>query len=763
MTKPLSNNAIAVYKKLYLASVLNETDPSEAHRRVARFAASAEPDKISSQEIEKVFFQMMEKNQFRANTPTMLNAGLHPKPQTSACFVGDLQDDMYSILDFDRDAAIIYKSGSGIGGNYGMLRETNANLSTGGRSSGPFAFLRKSAMTAHAVKSGGSSRRAAHMSMMTDTHPDLLKFITIKADSDEFVILPNGQKTPLFSAMNLSVAASDALMRAIKTNGKWDLIGVVDGQVKDTLPAKWLFEQIYEAAWKNGDPGIWFIDRANADNTVPSLGRIITSNPCGEQNLLPRQACSLGSINAAAFVLDGVFNWPDFQVAVKAATRFLDNCIDLSGYPTPEYERMALETRPIGLGIMGFADALILMGLKYDSNEARIFAESLAKVLTSASIAESAILARQKGAFPLFDENRTAVLDVVSKFIHEDEVLEQIGKFGVRNSHWTTIAPTGTTSLSCDCSQGMEPLFAICYDKTLSDSREVWTFVNPIFEQKFSKYPWYPETIKKIAENHGSIAGLDLPEEAGVFVTAHDIHWKDRIDMQAALQKGISNAISSTINLPNSAAPSDIAQIYMYAWEKGLKGITVYRDGCKDDQPVSFGSKSKPTEPERSKPVDRPKIRSGFTHEVKTGHGKVYLTVNCDDQGRPMEIFTNGGKNGSVNAANLEAMARLVSIALQEGVEPERLARTIENINDGTIAWDKLIETDEKTVPIISVPDAIGKVLRQFYCSTGSCPETSPEPVPEPVNPTRRCETCNSPTYMHDGCEFCPNCGSKCG
>ena len=756
MKKELSENAIAVYKKLYLSKVLNEKTPTEVHRRVAEFAAQAElPEQRRN--YAKAFFDMMENNQFRPNTPTMINAGVTLNPQTSACFVGDLQDDMDSILDFDREAAMIYKQGSGIGGNYGTLREKNAPLSTGGASSGPAQFLRKGSATAHAVKSGGSSRRAAHMAMMFDTHPDLMEFIKLKAESDEFVVLPSGEKTPLFSTMNLSVAISDAFMQAVKENKDWNLIGIVDGQIKKTIPAREIFKTICHYAWKSGDPGVWFIDKSNATNTLPSIGRIISTNPCGEQALHPRQACGLGAINIAAFVNEaGEFDWDGFTRIVCTATRFLDNCIDLSGFPTPAYDKMAKDSRPLGLGIMGFADALISMGIRYDSADAYALAQGISLCMTKAAILTSITLAKQKGPFPLcvLKQNKAAVIDVVKKFNIDGQPIEDIEKYGIRNSHWTTIAPTGTTSISCDCSQGMEPLFAICYDKIISDSNEVWTFVNPIFESRFSKCSWYREYIKKIAENHGSLKGLDLPTEADIFVTAHDIHWKDRIRMQAALQKGISNSISSTINLPNSAAAEEISKIYFSAWENGLKGITVYRDGSLDIQPVNFGKVKDQKTPPKS--IEMPKIRSGRTHEVNTGHGKVYFTINCDESGHPLEIFTNGGKNGSVNAANLEAMGRLASIALQEGVKPERLAKTIENINDGTVAWDKIGANDQRPQCISSIPDAMGKILRQWYCTNGNKP-THHETT------TRRCEDCNSPMYMHDGCLFCPQCGSKCG
>ena len=755
MNKSLSDNALAIYKKLYFSEKLGETTPTEVHHRVAKFAASKED--IDTQNImETRFFELLENNLFRPNTPTMMNAGVHPNPQTSACFVGDLKDDMDAILDFNRESAIIYKQGSGIGGNYGMLREKNAPLSGGGCSSGPVQFLRLSGMTAHAIKSGGSSRRAAHMAMITDTHPDLLDFIKIKAESEEFVTLPTGEKTPLFSSMNLSVAITDKFMNAVENNEDWNLVGVVDGLVKKTLPAKKIFEQIVSRAWTNGDPGVWFIDRANETNTIPSNGKIVCSNPCGEQSLLPRQACGLGAINVAEFVtLDGHFDWEGFEETVEIAVRFLDNCIDLSGFPTPAYEKMAKDSRPIGLGIMGFADALILMGIKYDSKDTIAFAEQLSKRMTAEAIRASAFLAEEKGPFPLFKDNKEAVLNIVQNFTNDVGIVE---KYGVRNSQWTTIAPTGSTSISCDCSQGMEPLFAICYDKKISDSNEVWTFANEEFKKRFHQMPWFDEAIKAIIKNHGSIAGICLPAETKCFECSHDIKHQDRLKVQAALQQGISNSISSTINLPNSTEPKVIADIFRSAWKMKLKGVTVYRDGCLKNQPVNFGKME--SAPDKTlvppPPVKRPSIRSGFTHEVKTGHGKIYITVNCNEKGDPIEIFTNGGKNGSVNAANLEAMARLVSIALQEGVSAERLARTIENINDGTVVWERLKETDKKPQTITSIPDAMAKVLKRFYCNNSR---------PEEYDgvETGRCPDCNSPMFMHDGCEFCPQCGSKCG
>ncbi len=768
----LSENALNAYNRLYFAERFSETTPNEVHLRVSKFAASAELDDDGKTYWENTFFNMLDENQFRPNSPTMMNAGVVPNPQTSACFVGALGDSLTEIFDFDREAGFIYAQGSGLGGNYGMLREAEAPLSTGGASSGPFAFMKKLAATAEAVKSGGRNRRAAHMAMMFDHHPDIEKFITLKDGKDQ-----------TFASMNLSVAASDAFMQAVEEDGDWKLKRVVDGAVVKTMKARDLFNLIITNAHKSGDPGFWFIDRSNRDNTLKNYGRIVSTNPCGEQALLPRQCCALGAINLVSCLVprelggEVKFGWDKFKAIVTNAVRFIDNCIDISGFPTPDYNEMALASRPIGLGIMGFADALIMMGMPYDSQKAFNFAGELSQKLTKYAIKASLELAEEKGAFPLWKTNRESTLEVVGYFLDKDfdedrGILERIEVAGLRNSQWTTIAPTGTVSISCDCSQGMEPLFGICYDKILSDTNETWTFVNPLFGKWYEGEEWFAEALPQIVENHGSCQGIKCIPEAvqELWPVAHDIDWEARIDMQAALQDGISNSISSTVNLPNDATAKTIGDIYLAAWKRGLKGLTVYRDGCLEFQPVSFGkTKEKPAGPDSIKnvPLKLKKIRHGNTHEINTGHGKVYLTVNSNEEGLPVEVFANGAKNGSVSAANLEALGRLVSIALQEGVPVKNIARTIENINDGTIAWDRISEADTKSVPITSIPDAMGKILRRFYCDEGEAPlapaEECPNDTPVMRETVVRCPQCNSVMGKHDGCDFCPQCGSQCG
>jgi ribonucleoside-diphosphate reductase alpha chain len=453
------------------------------------------------------------------------------------------------------------------------------------------------------------------------------------------------------------------------------------------------------------------------------------------------------------------FDWDAFRETVGITVRFLDNLIDVSGFPTQDFENMARKTRPIGVGMMGLADALVLLGLPYDSDEGILWSREIARQMTRYAIMASCEIAQEKGTFPAYTKDKNVVLGVANRFFHPESAeefkdAERVIKHGLRNSHWTTIAPTGSISISADCSQGMEPHFAICFDKHLSDTHETLTFVNPIFENLYKKESWYATAIKKIAENHGSCQGIpEIPKAVQeLWRCAHDISWINRVTMQSQLQEGISNSISSTINLPSTAPVQQVRDIYLKAFETGCKGITIYRDGSHADQPVSFG---KAKEKVCAKPIARPRTRTGTTHEINTGHGKIYITVNRDDAGRVFEIFTNGGKNGSVNAANLEAIARVISIALQEGVHIDSLARTLININDGTAMWDRLSDSDERPVQITSVPDAIGKLLTRFYVSD-ACVE------PELPGTAGKCPDCNSPMFMKEGCAFCPQCGSKC-
>ena len=753
-----SENALNVFKKLYYKrdgeGNMLEDDPNQVFVRVANSIADNE-QLTNNEKVEwnEKFVEMMVQNKFRPCTPCLMNVGVQRKPQTAACFVGGMKDDLKSILDFDREAALTFASGSGIGVNFGVLREKGAALSSGGESSGPFAFIKKLASTGEAVKSGGKSRRAAIMTMFFDDHPDLLKFITLKS----------GENQKELRSMNLSIAASDEFMKAVENDQEWALVGVVDGKNKSVHKARDILSMIAKNAWKSGDPGVWFIDAANRDNGLEkTYGRIVSTNPCGEICGLSFSACALASINLSKFIIDNRFDEDAFKECVRTGVYFLDFMIDKSGYPTEDYARMAKNTRPIGLGIMGMADMLCILDIPYDSKEAYDLCGHITLLMTQVAIVTSMELGKLFGSFPDLDENFVGMGKVCDNFGVDFSLINS----PLRNSNWTTIAPTGTISISADCSPGMEPLFGICYTKNIADSDEKWIFVNPIFKRQYNGESWYAEAIVQIADNHGSCKGIAcVPNDVQkVWVTAHDIHWKDRIEMQAHLQCGISNAISSTINLTREATVDDIKSIYTLAHAKGLKGITVYRDGSLDDQPVEF-SKDKAVAKEIKEEVAyvRPKIRAGVTYEVATAHGNVFITVNRDDENNVFEVFNVGAKGGNVNSANLEAIGRLISLALQKCVSIADISDALINIGDGRVSWDRLHPDDKKSVPILSIPDAIGQVLHKFYVSTE---EVAPvEAIATDVTGVAelRCPECGGFATFKEGCLYCPACGSKCG
>ena len=883
----LSENAIKAFEKLYYKKDPTsehrflENKPEQVFQRVAKFISTG----VDGEEVwEQRFFDMMNDDYFRPCTPCLMNVGVQENPQTAACFVSGMRDDLLSILDMDREAALIFASGSGIGANFGVLREKGALLSTGGQSSGPFAFIRKLAGTGEAVKSGGVSRRAAILIMFFDHHPDLFEFIALKNKDDQLSL----------RSMNLSVAISNDFMKAVERDADWDLIGVVDKKVKSTHKARDIFDKIASNAHKTGDPGVWFIDRNNEDNgLITEFGRIISTNPCfsedtciptekgafpikslvgktvtifdgdtwietdsfrktgekqellrinigngtidshldvtpyhnmylegisapikakdiktndllssifvkgafvnsveklpglhnvycctipstnkiltetgiitgncGEQGLLSRNCCALASINLAKFISTKTkeFDYSKFEEIIKYGTYFLDFMIEKSGYPSKDYEWMAKQTRPIGLGIMGLADMLCLLDIPYDSQEAYDLCDKISNILTKVSIETSIELAEKYGCFPAFEKNRKGIRKLCQKFGVPLDASDEL-----RNSNWTTIAPTGTISISCDCSPGMEPLFGITYTKNLADSAEKWIFVNPVFEKKYKDASWYKEAIEKIELNHGSCQGITcVPEEVQrVWRVAHDIHWKDRIEMQAALQSNISNAISSTINCSESTTVDEIKAIYTLAWKKGLKGITVYRDGSLDSQPVEFTKKTEICEKEHTpKEFVRSKVLNGKSYCVVTGHGKVYLSINTDADGNVVEIFPNGAKGGGVSSSMMEAIGRLSSLALQKGVHIEAVAKALLGISDGRIVWDKLSEDDKKATRINSVPDAVAQVLYRFYVNVK---DENIAIVPTENVTNLLCPDCGGPAVFKEGCTFCPSCGSHCG
>ena len=758
-----SENALNTYKKLYFKG--DKIIPEKTHKKIAKFAS------LNNKTLEKDIFNCLNNQKIRFNTPTMMNAGYVNNPQTSACFVGKLEDNINSIFDFDRDCGLIYKEGSGIGINYGNLRETFAPLSKGGNSSGPFSFIHKSASTCWAVKSGGSSRRAAFMNMMYDWHPDILNFIKFKEQNKNVKIKTiDGNEYEYYSCMNFSIAMSNLFMQKVINNENWDLIGVVDKQVKQSIKAKNMFNLIAEYAWKCGDPGVWFIDQANKFNTLKTKGSYISTNACGEQNLHPYESCALGSINLSKCIYNDCIDYELLKMLIYLLVESIDNMIDISGYPTENFRNAASESRNIGIGFTGMADMLIKLGIPYNSQESYELMKTISTFITKHSIYKSSILAREKGTFALYDDNKESVLEVARHFFNftnqSDEILwEHIENYGVRNSNWTTVPPCGTTSISCDCSSGMEPLPAICYQKQISDeSNEIWTFINPTFEQICKHEKWYNKAISQIIENKGSCQGITcIPTTIQkIFKCAHDIHWKERIEMQSYIQQGISNAISSTINLTNNATIGDIKNIYLLGFEKNLKGITVYRDGCKEWQPINFGKKVCPPVEEK-KQLQQTEPRgiktTGETYSVKTPHGKLYVTLNWKD-GKPCEVFLRMGTVGSLENYLLDRIAIFISKMIRNNYDIKSIAKELRDGKEQKFYF-KLDENQEQPFTAEGILDAVGILMDQIFIngSNNNKVEVKKEFNPETLK--EKCPECGGFTLTRDsGCKngFCTNC-----
>ncbi len=554
----LNLNAVTVLRKRYLlrdeTGQIAET-PKDMFKRVAQAISRAdifynEDWTVSFRE----FYEMMVNMEFLPNSPTLMNANT-PVGQLSACFVLPVPDSIPGIFDTLKYTALIHQSGGGTGFSFSKIRpEGDIVKSTKGIASGPLSFMKIYDMATEVVKQGGR-RRGANMGILDVSHPDILEFITIKG------------KKGLLNNFNISVAVSDEFMRKVESDEEYELINPRNRSVVRRIKAREVFDLIVYNAWANGDPGLIFIDAINRANPTPELGRIESTNPCGEQPLLPYESCNLGSINLLKMIRDDKFDWEKFRKTIHKAVHFLDNVIDINKYPLPEIERITKANRKIGLGIMGFADCLIRLGIPYDSEEGLDFAEKVAKFLTEEARKASYELARRRGAFPNF-----------SKSIYKD------GE-PIRNATVTTIAPTGTISIIAGVSSGIEPLFALSYIRLAMGGHRLLE-TNEYFEEVMRRRGLYsPDLIREIAEKGGVKNQPSLPEDIKrLFVTALDITPEWHIKMQAAFQKYIDNGVSKTINLPYEASPESVRQTYLLAWQLGCKGITVYRYGSKEEQ-----------------------------------------------------------------------------------------------------------------------------------------------------------------------------------
>ena len=737
----LSENAELVLSKRYYhkdeAGKCIETATDLFWRVASSIAEEEKKYATSSYEPAKLaekFYSIMANGYFLPNSPTLMNAG-SKLGQLSACFVLPVGDSIEEIFDAIKYAAMIHKSGGGTGFSFSNIRPKDSRVgTTGGVASGPISFLRIFNTATEQIKQGGT-RRGANMGILRVDHPDILEFIRAKEQEGEFI------------NFNLSVALTEKFMEAFEKGENYDLIDPYSKQVKGTLNAKEVFDILVNKAWASGDPGIVFLDRINRDNPTPAQGEMESTNPCGEQPLLPYEACNLGSINLSKFVIansisnekEEAVDWNKLKEIIHVAVRFLDNVIDASRFPLEKIAERVRRNRKIGLGVMGFADMLFALEIPYNSEEALSLAEKIMEFIQTEGRNASAELAEERGAFPAFSES-----------IYKD------GK-PLRNATITTIAPTGTLSIIASCSSGVEPIFALAFARHVMDGERLIE-VNPYFEKALKSCDLYTPELMEAVTNVGSIASFDfLPQHIrDVFVTAMDISAEAHLRMQAAFQKYTDNAVSKTVNLPNNATVQDIDHIYRLAYTLGCKGVTIYRDGSKSGQVLNIGSKKEEKAQSTQQTVSvvrqRPDIVEGFTQKVKTGLGVLYLTVNEVD-GQPFEVFTTIGKSGRSITAKAEAIGRLVSLCFRSGVPVRDVVQQLKGIGGEHPVFQK------KGI-LLSIPDAISWVLENRYLKNEAPVLANKDQ--DLQNPS--CPECGSEMTFQEGCHICQNCGySRCG
>ncbi len=699
MALKLSDNSLRVLEKRYLKKDENgkvvET-PHEMFSRVAKTIAGADrifrksEDEVAK--LEKEFYDMMSGLEFMPNSPTLMNAG-RELSQLSACFVLPIDDSMESIFDSIKATALIHKSGGGTGFSFSRLRsKASVVSSTGGTASGPISFMKVFDAATQAVKQGGT-RRGANMGILRVDHPDIMDFIICKENDKEI------------NNFNISVAVTEDFMRCAVKNEDYELIDPHSKKVTKKINAKTVFDLMVKMAHKNGEPGIIFIDRVNNGNPTPNLGKIESTNPCGEQPLLPYESCNLGSINIYALLKENSsrkfeIDWDRLKKIIHLSVHFLDNVIEVNKYPLEEIDKMTKQTRKVGLGIMGWASALAKMMIPYDSEEALELAEKLMSFIHAEARKESTALALQRGLFPAYKGS-----------IYEKQGLK------LRNATLTTIAPTGTISIIAGpCSSGIEPMFAISYFRANVLDNDKMIEIEPAFKEVMEAKGLYSRKLmEKIAEK-GSVQEIDeIPAEIRrAFVTAHDITPEWHIKMQAVFQKYTDNAVSKTVNFHQDATIEDVRSAYLLAYEMGCKGVTIYRDKSREEQVLNIGTKETPKQVNiaaaqmagKIQPRPRPEVVNGTTTKVSTGCGNLYVTINTDELNRPFEVFTSMGKAGGCAGSQLEAIGRLVSLAFRAGVDVKVIVEQLRSIRCPSPSW-------EKGSRIFSCADAIARVIER--------------------------------------------------
>ena len=748
----LSENALIVLNKRYFKKDEKGKTLENWEKMITRVA-----ENISGGDKRKKekYLKLLDSGYFLPNSPTLMNAG-NDLQQLSACFVLPLEDSMESIFESVKNAALIHKSGGGTGFSFSRLRQADARVrSTNGVSSGPISFLKVFNSATDAVKQGGT-RRGANMAILNVDHPQIIEFIKCKEDTKEL------------TNFNISVGITEDFMKAVYKDEDYKLIAPHTKEVVKKLNARDVFTLIVEMAHKNGEPGIVFLDRINKYNPTPHVGEIEATNPCGEQPLLPNEACNLGSLNLTAMVKNGKIEWDILKKAVRESVEFLDDVINQSCFPLPEIEEMVKSNRKIGLGVMGWADLLFVLKIPYNSKKAVTLAEKIMEFVDYHSKKMSMELAQKHSAFPNF---KGSVYDN-KKLIRENNKLDwkelkiEISKNGIRNATTTTIAPTGTISMICSTSSGIEPQFSLVYIKNVMDGEKL-LYVNSHFENALRESGIYSkELLEKVSET-GSVAHLpEIPENIKkIFVTSHDISPQWHIRTQAAFQKYTDNAVSKTINFTREATKEDIKMAYELAYDLDCKGVTVYRDGSREDQVLSVGTKTKeaPMNGTRISPRERPEITTGITQKIETGCGHLYITINSDEKGA-CEVFTQMGKVGGCASAQLEAIARLTSLCLRSNVKVSSIIRQLKGIRCPSPMWNN-------GEMVTSCADGVSRSLDIFMQidkneltdikGINKKKESGSNRLPRGLMAT--CPDCGSAVEHAEGCLKCNSCGwSKC-
>ncbi len=746
----LTMNALKVLERRYLKKDFDGKPterPEDMLWRVAWTIALVDRQYDTGADVistAREFYHLMMDMEFMPNSPTLMNAG-RELGQLSACFVLPVEDSMESIFEAVKNTALIHKSGGGTGFSFSRIRPRNDTvLSTKGISSGPISFMKVFDMATETIKQGGT-RRGANMGILRVDHPDILDFIVAKEKEDQL------------NNFNMSVSITDKFMKALEADGEHELINPRTREVVDKLKAREVFDLIVDRAWLNGDPGVIFIDRINEGNPTPEVGEIESTNPCGEQPLLPYESCNLGSINLAKMLVKRnshyEIDFPRLARTVRTAVHFLDNVVDTNKYPLPSIREMTFANRKIGLGVMAFADMLIRLGIPYDSERAIEVAEEVMSFIQEKSHDESSRIAEARGSFPNYEKSTYA----------------GSGR-SMRNATVTTIAPTGTISIISGCSSGVEPLFAIAFTRHVLDNDQL-VEAHPIFRETAKERGFFtPQLMKNIAEAGGIKDMKEVPPDVKeLFVTAHEVSPESHIKMQAAFQAHTDNAVSKTVNFPNSATRKDVENVYRLAYELDCKGVTIFRDGSRSRQVLTTSlatQKSTGQGVGAIQPRPRQNVTSGTTEKVLTGCGNLYTTVNSDSEGI-CEVFTSTGRAGGCPSQS-EATSRLVSLALRSGISVDALIEQLKGIRClSTVSAKK----GNSEIKCLSCPDAIGRAIEKYIRNpinkmiiAKALEEPEPETcVDQNVMAHNGCPDCGAKIEREGGCIVCRMCGfSKC-